>query len=163
MARSNAELVFEGAVEIRKIAEAGIERDFRYIALFGQEPHGCAAQSGAQKVLVRCDAGEGLKSAEKVMRTQSRDAGQRCQIRGSGGLVLDSSNDARYARERPRVTADVLSSGSAFERQHVSRKLNREFLASALFRGDKQRRRAGGQRGGCANGREARVAKAGAV
>jgi Domain of unknown function (DUF4394) len=98
-ARAHTKFRSERPIEVRDVAEAGVERDIEYFVRLAHKPRGCFAESRAQHVLMRRDTGHTLEGAKEMIRAQvcfSRQVGER--QRGARMAVdrPDSEGHARF-------------------------------------------------------------------
>src|SRR5262245_30887154 len=66
----------EGAIEIRDVAETGIERDVHDLGRFGRETRGRRTQTHPHQVLMRRDASQAFERAQEMKWAQPRFPGE---------------------------------------------------------------------------------------
>ena len=96
-ARADAEFRAEGAVESRQIAEAAVQRDLQNFRSFDRQAHRRRAQARSPNVLVWSDARHPLKSAEKMIWTETRLFRQAAESQPGIGMVFDPPHDSRHS------------------------------------------------------------------
>src|SRR5262249_26973056 len=80
-ARARAKLVPERAVEIRDVAEPGIERHVENLRPLPQQPRGGFAEAHPANVLMWREAGQPFKGSKKVVRAQASLVGEVSQAK----------------------------------------------------------------------------------
>ena len=74
-ARADSKFGAEGVVEVGEIVEAAGERHLEDLIRLCSQAYGGLAQARAQKVLVRCDAGDPAEGAQEMEGAHSGGAG----------------------------------------------------------------------------------------
>ena len=85
-AGAHAEFRPEGAIEVRDVAKAAIERDVQDGSGLGNEPQCRLAQPGAAHVLMWCDASQVLECPKGTVMSRLHYARRRLQARLRGLL-----------------------------------------------------------------------------
>ena len=96
--RARAKLRAKGVIEVRHIAEAGIQRNIEHACRFQQQPCRCPAQASAEDILVRREAGEVAKNAKEMIAAEFRFPGEGTEFMRRIRMILDHSNDSCDAR-----------------------------------------------------------------
>ena len=88
-ARAEAELGAEGVIEIRNVAETGVEGDVEHFVLRRCKAHGGFTQTRATNVLMGRQTGDSSKSAKEMVRAETRFSGENVDAKGAVRIVLD--------------------------------------------------------------------------
>ena len=98
--RANAKLRAKGMIEIRHVAEAGVQRNIEHPRRFQHQPRRSSTQPSAEDILVGRKPGELLKNAKEMVAAKSRLSGNRSESVLRIRTTLDHSNNSRNSRLR---------------------------------------------------------------
>jgi len=92
-ARACAELSQEGVIEIRDVVKTTVESDIEDSIWRSEQLCAGMTQTGAQNVLVGCEAGELLEYPNKMVTAESDFECEFDEIVPCGGMIFDHADD----------------------------------------------------------------------